>query len=379
MTSLKLSIIVATHNRAECVGRMLASLRSSVGDFDCEIILAVNGNKNDETQEVVNRGWQPLKIRVILIERAGKSVALNRALEDARGDMVAFLDDDVTVPAQWLDAYLHGFGVHANAKIFCGPIVPLFPVELPTWILQHPYSSIMFADFQPRLSLGPLPLRWSPLGPNFVAPADLLRRAQFRIDLGPSEAFGALMCEDTELLQRLRSMFSAFNDHADTIFVPGAYVHHHLAGAKISSSAMAERFFALGRSHVIRFGRVTHLSRPARFSSKLLAPKEELLALFCQVNFYIGQMHQFQLQGRTLEATFIGALLSELNIDQCLKYLGPSARLAIGEVDESQSYGEITASGSCSLVSLLGSVETDAESKSVPEPKQVITIGEEVH
>jgi GT2 family glycosyltransferase len=83
----------------------------SISELDCldqirpEVIVADN-NSSDRTFEHVNRATTqfPTTLRVIKALRPGKSAAINFAVESARGEIVAMLDDDVVVERNWLCA-----------------------------------------------------------------------------------------------------------------------------------------------------------------------------------------------------------------------------------------------------------------------------------
>jgi glycosyltransferase involved in cell wall biosynthesis len=91
----ELSVIVPTHNRRELLRRCLDSLaaqRAEAGSF--EVIVVADGS-SDGTAEMAESLRVPFPLRVLRLERAGKSAAVNAAIEAARGSVCLFLDDDV--------------------------------------------------------------------------------------------------------------------------------------------------------------------------------------------------------------------------------------------------------------------------------------------
>src|SRR5579863_1435669 len=99
-----LSVIICTCDRQESLHETLATLLMAHAPEGCEveIIVADNGVKAlklDENWLAVSR---PFSLRVIRVERRGKSRAANAALEVARGQVLLFLDDDIRVPRNWL-------------------------------------------------------------------------------------------------------------------------------------------------------------------------------------------------------------------------------------------------------------------------------------
>jgi glycosyltransferase involved in cell wall biosynthesis len=75
-----------------------------VSDGDSWEILVVDNNSKDRTREVVEDFCRrdPDHFRYVFEPQQGKSFALNSGIREARGDVVAFMDDDVTVEPTWL-------------------------------------------------------------------------------------------------------------------------------------------------------------------------------------------------------------------------------------------------------------------------------------
>jgi glycosyltransferase involved in cell wall biosynthesis len=101
-----ISVIVATRDRAASLAALLESGEKlqPAGDLEWELIVVDNGSR--DTTPALLEAWSgrdglPL---IALTEPApGKPRALNRALTVARGDVIAFTDDDCILPPGWLD------------------------------------------------------------------------------------------------------------------------------------------------------------------------------------------------------------------------------------------------------------------------------------
>ena len=67
-------------------------------------LLVVDNNSTDDTKAVVEGFARstPLAVRYIFEGEQGLSMARNRGLAEARGDVIAFTDDDCIVDANWL-------------------------------------------------------------------------------------------------------------------------------------------------------------------------------------------------------------------------------------------------------------------------------------
>jgi glycosyltransferase involved in cell wall biosynthesis len=90
MSQLLVSVIIPTYNRAHLLKRALDSALPQLIDGD-EIIVIDDGS-TDNTAEVMTAYGPP--VRYIKIENGGAGPARNRGIDEAKGDLVAFLDSD---------------------------------------------------------------------------------------------------------------------------------------------------------------------------------------------------------------------------------------------------------------------------------------------
>ncbi len=101
--NMGISVIVSTRNRDKSLRRLLASMevlqQPPVG---YEMIIVDNGS-TDETFHVLHQ-WaaQGENRKILQFERPGKSRALNRAIREACGGLLVFLDDDVVMDSAHL-------------------------------------------------------------------------------------------------------------------------------------------------------------------------------------------------------------------------------------------------------------------------------------
>ena len=103
------SVVVATHNRAEGLAALIDSLRrQTLGPDEFEVILVDDGS-SDATPEVIARAERegPLRVRGIRREVAGgPAAARNDGWRAATAPFVAFTDDDCVVAENWLETGL---------------------------------------------------------------------------------------------------------------------------------------------------------------------------------------------------------------------------------------------------------------------------------
>ncbi|HEV3212301.1 MAG TPA: glycosyltransferase [Acidimicrobiales bacterium] len=95
-----MSVVVPTKDRPELLARCVARLlvACDAAGRRCEVVLVDDGSATPV------RDVGDARVRVVRTEGVGPSRARNRGIEEARGAIVAFTDDDVEVDEGWLAA-----------------------------------------------------------------------------------------------------------------------------------------------------------------------------------------------------------------------------------------------------------------------------------
>lgn len=229
----RLTILICTHNRVDLLARTLASINaaSKPGGWEMDILVAANAccdGTHDYLDryraEAHTRGWLPLTW--FAEPMAGKSYALNSALPRVAGDLVAFVDDDHRVDANWLVTLTQTIETHPEFGIYCGRILPDWDGREPAWVHDTgPYR--IYPLPIPRQDFGEAPCALTasgtlPGGGNLVVRQTWLTRiGPFRTELGPTghDLGGA---EDMEWLQRGLAL------GAKLYYTPQALQYHYV-------------------------------------------------------------------------------------------------------------------------------------------------------
>ncbi len=91
--SAKVSIILPTYNRCGFIGKAIESVIAQT--YTAWELIVVDDGSTDQTENVVkNYVGQDSRIRYIKQQNAGCANARNKALAEAKGQYIAFLDDD---------------------------------------------------------------------------------------------------------------------------------------------------------------------------------------------------------------------------------------------------------------------------------------------
>jgi glycosyltransferase involved in cell wall biosynthesis len=137
LASPVVSIALPTHNRAACIGDAISSVQAQ-SFTDWELIIVDDGSV-DNTADVVAPYLDDSRIRYIAQAFAGHSASRNRALERARGALVAYIDSDNLWYPNFLEAAVVALAAFQDCDVIYGALVSERHLEIP--------RTILFQDF----------------------------------------------------------------------------------------------------------------------------------------------------------------------------------------------------------------------------------------
>jgi GT2 family glycosyltransferase len=119
------TVVVATHDRPAALRECLESILASVG-IQFDVIVVDNAPSSDATAQMLAAHYgAEARLTVVREDVPGLGRAHNRGLAIARGDVVAFTDDDVLVDDHWLARLTAPFRSDPEIGCVTGRIVPL--------------------------------------------------------------------------------------------------------------------------------------------------------------------------------------------------------------------------------------------------------------
>lgn len=180
-----LTVAVCTKDRPERLVRCLRSILNvdvPEGVAAPDVLVVDNAPSDGRTREVVEA--HP-GVRYAVEPRPGLDFARNRALHEASGELVAYLDDDVVVDGGWLGGLAEAWGENPDAGAFTGLVLP-FALETPAQILfesnggfRRGFDKLRFhGQTRPGVSLYPVGAG------EFGAGANMAFRRDVLLDLG---------------------------------------------------------------------------------------------------------------------------------------------------------------------------------------------------
>jgi glycosyltransferase involved in cell wall biosynthesis len=193
------SVVISTYNRAAVLPRALESIVSQdVNDFVYEIIV-VDNNSNDNTRSVIEsylaRGGP--QIRYVFERQQGVSFGRNAGIAASCAPIIAFFDDDVFVPRDWLATIKKIMDQHPEVDFIGGKVLPEWPVTPPPWLTPSNWSPLALVDY------GPTPCYVSQENQLCLVGANLTVRRSLLESIG----------KFSPDLQRVRDTIGSMEDH----------------------------------------------------------------------------------------------------------------------------------------------------------------------
>ena len=118
---LSLSIVIPTHGRLAALQQCLASVLESALPEDTEIVVVCNGSDPPSEDFLRRLATSDSRLRLIVTEPGSPAHARNLALREAAGQIVYFLDDDVTIAPDLFSRALATFSQRPEVDVLGGP------------------------------------------------------------------------------------------------------------------------------------------------------------------------------------------------------------------------------------------------------------------
>lgn len=249
MPDCLLSVAICTFNRAALLDAALLSLAATDKPSGLPFeVLVIDNNSSDSTYSVVER-WaarSEAPLRYVFEGRQGLSPARNRAVKEAAGDWIWYVDDDVYFSPGWFHGVLEGLRFFPRASVLAGRVVPIFEPAKPSWLPSAAlgyYGMTSFGD----------DLRWLastefPVGANAAFRRSVFEEVGlFREDLG-RVADSLLSAEETDIVTKIHERGHQVG------YAPAAEVRHRVPEKRATMSWLRRRAYWGGVSHVLADG-----------------------------------------------------------------------------------------------------------------------------
>lgn len=241
---MKATVAICTHNRGIDLKEAIDScIRQDFdpGEFE---ILVIDNRSTDNTKEIVLGYQESLEPRIhyVLEENLGLSYARNRAIREAKGDYILFIDDDAVASETLIQRMSEVFEMDESIGCVGGRIEPIWQGKIPHWLpakYRTLYSILDYSDVLKEMDHG------IPFGANVAFRSSIFQVLDpFRVDLGRIGS-NLLSGEESELIARIRQKYKIF-------YSPYASVEHKIAKDRSTIRWFLRRMYWQGVTDALR-------------------------------------------------------------------------------------------------------------------------------
>ncbi len=117
---MKVTVAILTYRRAWALPHSLASIANQTRKPD-EVVIVLKPS-GDGSEDVIRSFSSQLPIKLVVQERGNFTDAVQMAIDNAKGDVILFLDDDAIAEERWVEKYENLFNSLPNVGGISGVI-----------------------------------------------------------------------------------------------------------------------------------------------------------------------------------------------------------------------------------------------------------------
>ena len=237
-----LTVAICTYDRDTLLPRAINSVRNQTHTRDEFEVLIVDNGSTDQTREIVaEHQRKDPGIRYVVEPQPGIAHARNRALNEARGEYLAFIDDDAWADPKWLENLIAPLRSLSPApECVVGPVSLVWEGSRPDWFPAR------FESLLCRYDMGAVP-RFLDAGGYLLTTNSLFHREALlklggmRTDLGHRRKV-LIGGEDNDIFKRLVA------NGCRVFYEPKARVFHPVPKERQTRRFLLRRLFWDGAS-----------------------------------------------------------------------------------------------------------------------------------
>lgn len=248
---MNFTIILCTHNRRELLEQTIQSInRIRIPDqVNVSLFVVANACSDDTVSYLAacTESNNSAEIHINFIEepRAGKSFALNRAINETHSEFLCFVDDDHRVDEDYIRNIVFSINKQPDCCLFCGQIIPDWTGSEPEWVHKQGIYKVYPLPV-PNFSLGEKQLWVSesvaiPGGGNLIVHRSVFSDiGNFNTNLGP-KGHNLSGSEDTDfVLRALKSGYKIF-------YNPEIKQYHYVDPNRLRTGYLIKKSFQRNR------------------------------------------------------------------------------------------------------------------------------------
>lgn len=244
----KLSIVVATYNRAQSLLRTLHSVVGQTAPAEKWECVVVNNNSTDNTEAlfVEFAAANPtFDLKMVTETKQGLSNARNCGIAASKGEYIAIVDDDETLEDTFAESYIEFFDAFPSAMAAGGAVKACYESARPRW-MSHFTEQMIANPLDLDIAVTIFPNSRVPAGGNMAFRREVFDRVGlFNPKLGRNGQ-SLVGGEENDLFARLR------REGELLYFVPNAAIYHHIPDSKLTDDYFDRLSYNVGLSKRMR-------------------------------------------------------------------------------------------------------------------------------
>ncbi len=152
-TETAVSVIIPTYNRKASVLRLLNSLCEQTMPVNSYEVIVVDDGSPDDTATIANMTF-PFSFHYLRQKNQGATIARNYGVSKSQGDILIFIDDDITISAKTVQTLANRCHQHSQT-IVMGSLIQrndgadsvYADIQLAEWAHHHAVSEDSLIDF----------------------------------------------------------------------------------------------------------------------------------------------------------------------------------------------------------------------------------------
>ncbi|HIK07139.1 MAG TPA: glycosyltransferase family 2 protein [Trichormus sp. M33_DOE_039] len=271
------TVAIPTYNGAKRLSELLERLRNQthIEHLSWEIIV-VDNNSNDDTAKVIKLyqdNWPSSHPLTYCFEsQQGAAYARKRAIQEAKSELIGFLDDDNYPEPNWVISAYNFAKKYPQAGAFGSQIHP-------DWEIEPPENFQRVAAFLAITERGNLPLKYEPAKRILPPSAGLVVRRQAWLDSVPNNPIltgrvtgSMLTSEDLEVLSYIQK------SGWEIWYNPEMEIYHRIPRSRLKKEYLIPFFRGIGLSrHVTRMVMVNPWMKPLALLAYLLNDTRKII------------------------------------------------------------------------------------------------------
>jgi glucosyl-dolichyl phosphate glucuronosyltransferase len=230
----KISVVIVTYNRPIEVQKAVQGLLSqSVKPFEILVI-------DDGSDPCLQMSYEVDGFKLIRFEKEqGLSNSRNFGIKIAKGDYIAFLDDDAVPSKHWIEAVQKG--IISGGDVLGGPLIPLYKAKPPKWwtLSDFGYMAGVGNIYGQRI--------W---GANMIFKKNVFNQIGFFDSRLGRQKGKLLSCDEDKLIKKARIC-------CHYLFLPEAEVLHTVQPKRMTLHYLIRWNYYEGKSNKVLNGRRT--------------------------------------------------------------------------------------------------------------------------